>query len=376
MCPACDDVGGEKILRRVPFCGSTEFHYLRTPIMNIDILTPAELATLQRLTDDANRIVICCHKSPDGDALGSSLALSECLTQKGKTVSVIIPDAYPDFLQWLPNTEKILRYDKHPKAADEIFGRAELVCCLDFNSASRVDKMQAVLERTSCPKLMIDHHLDPQMDTALTVSHPEMSSTAEIVFRILWQMGFYKDMRKRCATCIYCGMMTDTGAFSYNSAAPEIFFIVSCLLEKGVEKDRIYRNVYNNFSSWAIRLRGYIMCHKLNVLDDMHASYFSISRQTMRDFHFIKGDAEGLVNEPLRIKGMKLSVSLREDDRQENTVWVSLRSAGGFECNKMAEEFFNGGGHKNASGGRLCCSLDKAEDIVRQAIRQYADRLR
>lgn len=344
--------------------------------MNINILTPNEQATLLQLTANANRIVICCHKSPDGDALGSSLALSEYLTQQGKNASIVIPDAYPDFLQWLPNTEKIVRYDKHTERVGEMFLSADLVFCLDFNSSSRVDKMQEILDQANCPKVMIDHHLDPQMDTALTISHPEMSSTSEIVFRILWQIGFFEDMTKKCATCIYCGMMTDTGAFTYNSSAPEIYFIISCLLEKGIDKDKIYRNVFNNFSSWAIRFRGYIMCHKLNVLDDVHTSYFSISRQIMKDFHFIKGDAEGLVNEALKIKGMKLSISLREDDRRDNTIWVSLRSVGDFECNRMAEEFFNGGGHKNASGGHLSCSLNEAEDIVRRAIQAYADRLR
>ena len=167
-------------------------------------------------------------------------------------------------------------------------------------------------------------------------------------------------------------MMNDTGGFTYNSNNPEIYFIISELLTKGINKDKIYRNVFNNYSSWAIRLRGYIMCQKLNVLNGYNASYFSISRQTMKDFHFIKGDAEGLVNEPLKIKGMKLSVSLREDERR----WLSLRSVDNIPCNEMAAEFFNGGGHLNASGGRLECSLEEAEETVRKAIMHYADRLR
>lgn len=170
-------------------------------------------------------------------------------------------------------------------------------------------------------------------------------------------------------------MMTDTGGFTYNSTRPEIFYIVSQLLTKDIDKDKIYRNVFNNFSPWAIRLRGYLMSQKLNVFGDIHASYFTISRRDMRDFHFIKGDAEGLVNEPLKIKGMRLSVSLREDDRRDNTIWVSLRSVDDFPCNKMAADFFNGGGHLNASGGRLYCSLDEAERIVRNAFEQYKDLL-
>jgi len=344
--------------------------------MNIDILSPEEQLTLMQLIDNAQRIVVCCHHSPDGDAIGSSLAVATYLGDCGKDVVVIIPDAYPDFLRWLPDTEKIVRYDKHQDRANELFQQAELVFCMDFNSTSRVEKMQDTLEQAAAPKVMIDHHLDPQMNTALTISHPELSSTSELLFRILWQLGYATSMNKKCATCLYCGMMTDTGAFTYNSASPEIFFIISCLLEKGINKDKIYRNVYNNFSSWAIRFRGYVMCHKLNIIDDLHVSFFSISRQMMHDFHFIKGDAEGLVNEPLKIKNMKLSISLREDDRRDNTIWVSLRSVGDFECNKMAEQFFNGGGHKNASGGHLNCSLEEAEQVVRDAIQAYANDLK
>jgi phosphoesterase RecJ-like protein len=143
------------------------------------------------------------------------------------------------------------------------------------------------------------------------------------------------------------------------------------LLTKRINKDKIYRKVYNNYSSWAIRLRGHIMCNKLNVFEEQHASYFTISKKEMHDFHFIKGDAEGLVNEPLRIKNMRLSISLREDDRVPNLVWVSLRSVDDFPCNKMAEQYFNGGGHLNASGGRLNCSLEEAEQITRKAIMEF-----
>lgn len=343
--------------------------------MEINILTENQLSTLNQLTTNAQNIIICCHKSPDGDALGSSLAWYEYLMSIGKTPTVIIPDAYPDFLQWLPNSDKILRYDKHTDNADKLLSNADLIFCLDFNSSRRVDQMQDALDRATAAKIMIDHHLDPDMDTALTISHPEMSSTSELIFRIIWQAGGFESLSRRGAACIYCGMMTDTGSFTYNSNYPEIYFIISQLLTKSINKDKIYRNVYNNYSSWAIRLRGYIMYNKLNVLNDLHASFFSISRETMKDFHFVKGDAEGLVNEPLKIKGMRLSVSLREDDRRDNLIWVSLRSVDSFPCNKMAAEFFNGGGHLNASGGRLECSLEEAEEIVKNAFLHYKDLL-
>lgn len=344
--------------------------------MKIELLSEAEIATLKENIDNSNRIVICCHKSPDGDALGSSLAWAEYLRTQGKEPDIIVPDAYPDFLQWLPGTERIIRYDKHAAdKADEILQKADLIFCLDFNGTNRVDEMKYALEQSPAHKIMIDHHLEPSMDTVLTVSHPQMSSTSELVFRIIWQLGGFEEMSRKCAVCIYCGMMTDTGGFTYNSNQPEIFFIVSQLLTKGIDKDKIYRNVFNNFSPWAIRLRGYLMSQKLNIFNDLHAAYFTISRRDMRDFHFIKGDAEGLVNEPLKIKGMRLSISLREDDRRDNTIWVSLRSVDDFPCNLVASEFFNGGGHLNASGGRLHCTLDEAERVVRRAFAHYEDLL-
>lgn len=344
--------------------------------MKIELLSEAEIATLKENIDNSNRIVICCHKSPDGDALGSSLAWAEYLRTQGKEPDIIVPDAYPDFLQWLPGTERIIRYDKHAAdKADEMLQKADLIFCLDFNGTNRVDEMKYALEQSPAHKIMIDHHLDPSMDTVLTVSHPQMSSTSELVFRIIWQLGGFEEMSRKCAVCIYCGMMTDTGGFTYNSNQPEIFFIVSQLLTKDIDKDKIYRNVFNNFSPWAIRLRGYLMSQKLNIFNDLHAAYFTISRRDMRDFHFIKGDAEGLVNEPLKIKGMRLSISLREDDRRDNTIWVSLRSVDDFPCNLVASEFFNGGGHLNASGGRLHCTLDEAERVVRRAFAHYEDLL-
>ena len=339
--------------------------------MNINILSNSEVQTLNEIIENAQNIVICCHKSPDGDALGSSLGWANFLSSCGKASTIVAPDAYPDFLQWMPGANSIVRYDKHTEQATTLLQNADLVFCLDFNGSDRVDEMKDALDASPAKKVMIDHHLNPRMETVLTVSHPNMSSTSELVFRIIWQLGKFEEMSKECAVNIYCGMMTDTGGFTYNSTQPEIFFIISQLLTKGIDKDRIYRNVFNNFSQWAIRLRGYLMSQKLNVFSDLHASYFTISRRDMRDFHFIKGDAEGLVNEPLRIKGMKLSVSLREDDRRDNLIWVSLRSVGNFPCNKMAEDFFNGGGHLNASGGRLNCSLTEAEKVVREAFAYY-----
>ena len=344
--------------------------------MNINILTDNQLAQLGQLISDAQNIIITCHQSADGDALGSSLGWAEYLRTVGKEPTVIVPDLYPDYLLWMPNTEKILRYDKHKEQADLLFSIADLVFCLDYNAPSRVDEMQDALLTTKAQRVLIDHHLGPDVPAVLTISHPNLSSTSELIFRIVWQLGGFEKQTKHFAAPIYCGMMTDTGGFTFNSNDPAIFYIISQLLTKGINKDRIYRNVYHNFSENRLRLMGYVMLKCLVVDSQRHASYYVLRRGDMRRFHFAKGDAEGLVNMPLQIKGHKLSISLREDSEKDNLVWVSLRSVDQFPCNKMAAEFFNGGGHLNASGGRLYCSIDEAIKITQQAILHYESLLK
>lgn len=339
--------------------------------MNIDILNATELEQLRQLIATSDRIVVCCHRSPDGDAVGSMLGLSEYLHECGKVPVMIVPDAYPDFLQWLPGTERIVRYDKHKSFADDILAHADLLFCLDFNTVSRTAEMAESITRSPSAKVMIDHHLNPDMDTVMCVSHPEACSTCELVFRVIWQLGGFEMMTRKCAVPLYCGMMTDTGGFTYNSTRPEIFFIISQLLTKNINKDKIYRNVYNNYSEWRVRLTGYVLYKKLVVMSDYKASYFILTRDDLKNFHYIKGDAEGLVNMPLQIKGSKLSISLRQDTEKDNLVWVSLRSVDDFPCNKMSERYFNGGGHLNAAGGRLECSIEEAETLVCKAIEEF-----
>lgn len=346
--------------------------------MQVNILTDAEVSLLRETLASAHNIVVCCHKSPDGDAVGSSLAWAEFLSAQGarvdsgeRRVTVVLPDAAPDFLHWMPGFQKVMRYDKKPEEVKALFDGADLVCCMDFNTSSRTDEMQQLLDECKAPKLLIDHHLGPDIDTVMSISRPEASSTCELVFCLIHQLGGYEEMTIDCATNLYCGLMTDTGAFAYNSSRPEVFFIVSRLLEKGINKDRIYRRVYHSYSLNAIRLRSYVISRKMQVVERLHAAYFTITKAEMKRFRFIRGDAEGLVNEPLRIKGMKLSISLREDTEKPNLILVSLRSSNGFHCEKMAREWFNGGGHEDAAGGRLYCSMEEAEQVTLKAIMAY-----
>ncbi len=341
--------------------------------MNINLLDEAELSHLKNIVAEAGRVLVLGHVNADGDALGACLTMAEYFRRAGKIANVVVPDMFPDFLRWMPGIERVMRYDKVPQTIEKLLAESDTVFCLDFSVASRVtEELGGKLEAAPGRKVVIDHHLNPTIKAQLTVSRPEMSSTCEMIFRLLYQLGDYETMTRNMAATIYCGMMTDTGGFTYNSTRPEIFYIISLLLAKGIDKDRIYRNVFHTFSPMRLRLTGYVLYEKLRILTPLRASYYIITKEEQRRFNFIKGDAEGLVNMPLQIKGHRLSISLREDSENENVVWISLRSVDDFPCNEMSARFFNGGGHKNAAGGKLYCNVAEAEKIVQDAIRAYA----
>jgi len=340
------------------------------------IMTDGECTLLRSLIDNADSIVLCCHTNPDGDAIGSLLGMGNVLQYLGKEPLMVVPDQYPDYLQWMPNTEKIVRYDKRKDYVDTVLKIADLVICLDFNTLSRTEAMEQSLRKSPAKKVLIDHHLNPEIEGELIVSHPPLSSTCELVFRIVWQMGLFEELGKHFAGPIYCGMMTDTGGFTFASNDPDIFYIISQLLTKHIDKDRIYRNVYHNYSEHRLRMVGHVLCNCLVVDSERHASYYTLSREDMKRYKYIKGDAEGLVNMPLQIKGLKLSVSLREDSERDNLIWVSLRSVDDFPCNEVAARFFNGGGHLNASGGRVYGTMEDAVRVVNEAFKAFEDKLK
>lgn len=341
-----------------------------TPILN-----NTEFVELMKAIQQSKRIVVCAHRGPDGDAVGSSLGWAEYLKSLGKQVTVVLPNPFPDFLRWLPNSHLIHFYARHKAAATQIINEADLIFCLDFNGLSRLQEMEGAVARAKADRILIDHHLNPDRNIAkLVISHPQMSSTSELVFRLILQLGGFEDMTQSMATCIYTGMMTDTGGFTYNSNDPAIYEIISMLLTKNIDKDKIYRNVFNVYSADRIRLTGYILYEKLNFYANNRASVFTLTRDEMKRFNFIRGDAEGLVNMPLQVKGMRLSISLREDTERD-VIRVSLRSVDDFPCNKMAAEFFNGGGHLNASGGELPFPLSEAIKTAERAIEAYENLL-
>ena len=338
------------------------------------VIAQAEVDHVEKWFERAEKIVIVSHVSPDGDAIGSSLGLYHFLTSQEKTVNVIVPNAFPEFLHWMPGAKEVIVYDKYKEYADKLINEADVLCCLDFNVLSRIDEMEEVVRNTPARKMMVDHHLYPGDFCRITISHPEISSTSELVFRLICQLGNFSDITKEGAECIYTGMMTDTGGFTYNSNDREIYYIISELLSKGIDKDEIYRKVFNTHSEGRLRLMGYVLYDKMQVFPEFNSALIWLDASEQKRFQYKKGDTEGFVNIPLSIKDVRFSVFLREDT-EKKMVKVSLRSVGTFPCNKVAAEFFNGGGHLNASGGEFYGPMEEAINLFKQALVKYQDLL-
>ena len=333
------------------------------------VIEQAKIDHFTKWFERADKIVIVSHVSPDGDAIGSSLGLAQFLDSQDKTVNVIVPNAFPDFLKWMPGSKDILLYDRYKEFADKLINEADIICCLDFNSLKRIEEMADSVATCPARKILIDHHLYPEDFCRIVISHPEISSTSELVFRLICRMGYFSDISREGAECIYTGMMTDTGGFTYNSNNREIYFIISELLSKGIDKDDIYRKVYNTYSESRLRLMGYVLSN-MKVYREYNSALISLTKEEQGKFDYIKGDSEGFVNIPLSIKNVRFSCFLREDT-ERRIIKISLRSVGTFPCNKLAAEFFNGGGHLNASGGEFTGTMAEAKQVFEEALKKY-----
>lgn len=341
-----------------------------------EILSAEELSVFTKYVEQSQRVVVTCHVSPDGDAMGAMLAMQSYLRRKGKDVKAIVPNIFPDFLKWMPFADQVYVYEKHETELEPELLEADLIVCLDFNASNRLLTMQQTFDASQAVKIVIDHHLDPVMPCQLLVSHPQMCSTCEVLYRIIEQEeNGIEAMTSDEAVCLYTGMMTDTGCFSYASNRSDIYYIISRLLTKGFDKDKIYRNVFYSYSADRFKLMGYLLYVKMQVFHEYHASLMTLTRREQKQFSHKKGDTEGFVNIPLQINKSRLSIFLREDTERP-VIRVSLRSVDDFPCNKIAEEFFHGGGHLNASGGELSCSMEEAEQIVKDALKKYVHLLK
>jgi phosphoesterase RecJ-like protein len=333
------------------------------------VIARSDINHFTKWFERANKIVIVSHVSPDGDAIGSSLGLWHFFTSQDKNAYVIVPNVFPDFLKWMPGSKDILIYNRYKEFADRLIAEADIICCLDFNTLSRIENMAGSVEASSARKILIDHHLYPDDFCSVVISHPEISSTSELVFRLICRMGYFSDISREAAECIYTGMMTDTGGFSFNSNHPEIYFIIGELLSKGIDKDEIYRKVYNTYSECRLRLMGYVLT-RMKVYGECHSALLTLTVEEQNRFDYVKGDSEGFVNIPLSIKGVRLSCFLRED-MEKDLIKISLRSVGDFPCNKVAAGYFNGGGHLNASGGEFHGTMEGAVARFEEALKAF-----
>lgn len=334
-----------------------------------NLILQENIDAVASIIESGNRFVVLSHKNPDGDAVGSSIALMLYLRSRGKEAVVVLPNRFPEFLSWLPSAGEVLYYDTDAECAKAAFEDADAFFCLDFNLLSRIGDAGEVVAALGAPKVLIDHHPQPSQEFSVSISHPEACSTSELVFRVIGRLSGVDAVSYEMAQAIYTGMMTDTGAFAYASTRKDIYIIIAHLLEKGIDKDLIYRKVFYNHSLSRMRLMGYVLYDKLKYFSKYNAALITLSHQELMRFYAQKGDTEGLVNQALQMKGVRFSCFFREE--VPGKINVSLRSVDDFPCNAVAAEFFNGGGHKNASGGELHCTMDAAVELFKVALQKY-----
>lgn len=322
----------------------------------------------------ARRIAILTHTNPDGDAIGSSLALGLAFRKKGFDAQVIIPDGLPDFLRWLPGIRMSTTFAYKKEKAAGIIGQADLIFCLDFNDPDRLNGMEELMFRSGARKVLIDHHEDPSGFADLTISETWRGSVGEMVYLFLRELFEEDVLDEEIATCLYVAIMTDTGNFHYASSYPEVFHIVGELMRYNIDKDRIYSNVYDSYSLDRMKLLGYCLQEKMVVFPKYHAAYISITDQELRRFNHRKGDTEGFVNVPFSVKGVRFTALFVE---KKDRIKVSFRSRGNFPVNRVASEHYGGGGHINAAGGDsflgMEATLKQFESLLPQYKKMLAD---
>jgi phosphoesterase RecJ-like protein len=313
-------------------------------------MNSTELTQVKDLLARPERVVIVTHRSPDGDAIGSSLGLYNILLRKGHTVTVIVPNDFPPFLKWMPGAEKIVVFEKDTEAAKKLVAGAELIFCLDFNNLSRIDKLGDEVRQARAVKFLIDHHPMPEDFADFKFHFPAACSTAQLIYEFIAMTGDEDLVDADSGICLYTGIMTDTASFRFPSVSPETHQIAAKLIQKGVQHYRAHEQVYDSNTYERLQLLGYALGEKLKVVSGYHTAYLTLTRAELDRFGHRPGDTEGLVNYGLSISGTRLSAFFME---REGTIKVSLRSKGSVDVNALARKHFNGGGHKNAAGGEF-----------------------
>lgn len=315
---------------------------------------------ISELLTNASSVIITTHRNPDGDALGSTLGLKLLLQKfyKVKT-TVMVPDSYPTFLNWMPNSNEIVVFDKNPTENSAILNSASVIFCLDYNNPGRTADMEAPLLASKAIKIMLDHHQQPDGFVNFTWSDTTASSTCEILYRFAAQMSWIKSIDIDIAACIYTGIMTDTGSFRFPVTTSETFRIISHLKETGLEHWKIHESLFNNNSFNKLKLWGYALGDAMVNIPEISTTYIALTAESLSKYNYKEGDSEGLVNYTLSVEGTILGVLFSE---KEGKIRISFRSVGSFSVNKLSREYFEGGGHDNAAGGISNLSMQDTID--------------
>lgn len=326
-----------------------------------------DVLRLKQVLSDSRKIVITCHLSPDGDALGSSLGLKCILASLNPkaTVNVVTPDEPTHTLSFLKDFKTITPLSRNEQKAARVIAQADLIVCLDFNQLSRTDLLAPYLRGARAVKVLIDHHLEPEDFADITFSYPEKCATCMLLYQLIEAAGLSEYIDASAADCLLAGMMTDTGDFSYNVCDPGIYAVVGNLIGLGADKGRLTRLLFNTFSESHLRIQGYALAEKMEVFKDSHAALIYLTRDELNRFGYKKGDTEGLVNRPLSIPGVLYSCYLRDET---DYIKVSMRSLGKLPVNEICRDYFEGGGHLNAAGGEFKGSMNLCIDTFKKSL--------
>ena len=333
---------------------------------------------MKEIVEKAKKIVILTHMAPDGDAMGSALAMYHYVMDRfaQSSVHVIVPNAFAAFFNWMPGADAIKVYEKEPDACNALIAEADLFICTDFNDPKRISTAGEKMMANPAPKILIDHHLKGTEDNGQWTkdySDPSASSACEIVYRLI--NNDQSPITNPIATCLYTGLMTDTGNFAYSSSRPEVFEMAAALLRAGIDKEYIFHSVFDQFSIDRMRLTGFALYRKMRIYPEHHLALITLSADELDQFHYQPGDCEGLVNMPLQIGEVFYSVLMREERPKPGTpkprIRISFRSQGDRPVNIWANEVFHGGGHMNASGGELFGQLAQAVRLFEQTYKKY-----
>ncbi|WP_406684761.1 bifunctional oligoribonuclease/PAP phosphatase NrnA [Seonamhaeicola sp. MEBiC1930] len=316
-----------------------------------------EIERIKQLLSTPKKIIIVPHRNPDGDAIGSILGLYHYLLNGQHKVSPITPNNYPNFLKWIPGENTILKHDSQTELCEKLINEADIIFTLDFNAFHRTGKMEPILSKSNAIKIMIDHHQAPDDYATYMYSDVKMSSTCEMVYHFISMLGNLNKIEAKIATCLYTGIMTDTGSFRFASTTTTTHKVVADLIERGANNSEIHNSVYDTNSYSRIQLLGCAL-NNLKIIPELKTSYITLSQEELNKYNYTKGDTEGVVNYGLSLDGIKLAAIFIED-KNEGIIKISLRSKGVFSVNEMSRKHFNGGGHTNAAGGKSYSSLQE-----------------